>query len=206
MTATAYDSYLELREEVREYFDGKKVLSKIGGKRPGKKCGKTYIAADRKCKEHYSEGGKLTEEGKASAQELAGKVRQRKGLAPIDKVSPIGDTKKAESSKGKKMKFTGIVENSGFVQLVREGKLYSLPQTKLSNKYAKVGGEIPEGSILRLKGYSVSQFAKKALKDGFYILSSDEGLKPTTAPEIRSRTVYLHEVHQELAEGRNYQG
>ena len=78
---TTYDSYLELKGEVREYFDAKKVLPKISGKRPGKKCGKTYIAADRKCKSHYSEGGKLTEEGKAAAQELAGKVRARKGMA-----------------------------------------------------------------------------------------------------------------------------
>lgn len=64
----------------KQKLDAKKVLPKIGGKRPGKKCGKSYIAADRRCKGHYSESGKLTEEGKASAQELAGKVRSRKGM------------------------------------------------------------------------------------------------------------------------------
>jgi hypothetical protein len=78
-------AFYDLKIEVREYFDAKKVLPKISGKRPGKKCGKGYIAAERKCKGHYSESGKLTEEGKASAQELAGKVRARKGMPELKK-------------------------------------------------------------------------------------------------------------------------
>lgn len=62
--------------------DGKKVLPKIRGKRPGKACGKSFIAADRKCRSHYT-NGKLNEAGKAAAQGLANKVRDRKGMKPI---------------------------------------------------------------------------------------------------------------------------
>jgi hypothetical protein len=128
---SAYAQLLELKTEVREYFDAKKVLPKISGKRPGKKCvGKSgkgsYIAADKKCKGHYSESGKLTEEGKASAQELAGKVRQRKGLTPIDKVSPSGDTKGAKSSKGKQMETAPTKEQFKSVLEKLEAKRFDL--------------------------------------------------------------------------------
>ncbi|MGC8715163.1 MAG: hypothetical protein ACP5RH_22495 [Leptodesmis sp.] len=97
---SAISHFLALKNEVRGYLDAKKVLPKIGGKRPGKKCGKSYIAADRKCKSHYSESGKLTEEGKASAQELAGKVRARKGLSDLKKpnVTPIPTSKPRPSA------------------------------------------------------------------------------------------------------------
>jgi len=88
-------------------MDAKKPLLKQGGKRPGKKCGKGYIAAERKCKaeSHATETKKLNEKGeeytsrrmtaagKASAQELAAKVRARKGLKPIDKSVLTPDNK-----------------------------------------------------------------------------------------------------------------
>lgn len=59
--------------------DGRKVLQKKSGKRPGKRCGGSFIAAEKQCKSHKS-NGKLTEAGKKAAQELAEKVRARKGL------------------------------------------------------------------------------------------------------------------------------
>lgn len=68
------------RRDTQERLDARKVLQKISGKRPGKPCGKSYIAADRKCGSHYS-NGKLNETGKKAAELLAAKVRARKGLA-----------------------------------------------------------------------------------------------------------------------------
>lgn len=63
-------------------FDGRKVLPKAGGKRPGKKCGKSYIAAERQCKSHKS-GGKLTAEGRRSATDLAQRIRAARGMNPL---------------------------------------------------------------------------------------------------------------------------
>jgi hypothetical protein len=68
-------------------LDAKKVLLKMGGRRPGKKCGGGYIGADKKCRAHeavsISGKRKLSEDGKRSALELAGKVRGRKGMNPL---------------------------------------------------------------------------------------------------------------------------
>lgn len=67
-------------------FDAKKVLLKMGGRRPGKHCigkagGKgSYIAADKQCAGHKGADGKLTAAGKQSARELAARVRDRKGM------------------------------------------------------------------------------------------------------------------------------
>ena len=65
-------------------LDAKKVLTKIGGKRPGKKCKGSYISADKKCSDHSATTGsgkrKLSEAGKRSAMELAARVRERKGM------------------------------------------------------------------------------------------------------------------------------
>ena len=88
-----------------ERLDAKKPLMKQGGKRPGKKCGKGYIAAERKCKAEFhatetkriNEKGeeytsrKLTEAGKASAKELAAKVRAQKGLSPLKSIAKKSD-------------------------------------------------------------------------------------------------------------------
>jgi hypothetical protein len=64
--------------------DAKKVLPKMGGKRPGKKCKGSYISADKKCSDHSTTTGsgkrKLSEAGKKAAMELAAKVRKRKGM------------------------------------------------------------------------------------------------------------------------------
>lgn len=57
--------------------DGRKVLPKVSGKRPGIRCGRGWISAAKKCKSHKS-GGKLTAEGKSAAQELAVKVKRQK--------------------------------------------------------------------------------------------------------------------------------
>jgi hypothetical protein len=191
-------AFYELKSEVREYFDAKKVIPKIGGKRPGKKCvGKSgkgsYIAADKKCKEHYSESGKLTEEGRASAQELAGKVRARKGMAPIEKAAPAP------------VKLSGTIKNSDSVYVYENGQLRRLNKTKASNKYSKISAELPEGAIVKLKGFYASQFDKKPLEDGWYTVTS-KGLKPTHPPKVNEKPVYLHEIYQELAEGKHYQG
>jgi len=76
-------------------FDAKKVLLKMGGRRPGKHCvgkagGKgSYISAEKKCASHKGTFGELTEAGKASAVELADKVRKRKGMAAIEKAPPL---------------------------------------------------------------------------------------------------------------------
>jgi hypothetical protein len=83
---SAYTQFLEVQDEVREYLDTKKVLTKIAGKRTGKKCKGAYIAADKKCNDHYT-NGKLNEKGKSAAQELAGKVRARKGMKPVQSTS-----------------------------------------------------------------------------------------------------------------------
>lgn len=78
-----------LREDAIAHLDGKKTLRKISGKRPGKKCGNSYVSADKQCKGHSSktESGKrkLTAAGKKSAEELAAKVRARKGLKALGK-------------------------------------------------------------------------------------------------------------------------
>ena len=79
-----YTDALKVYLNLCQRLDGKKPLLKKSGKRPGKKCGKGYIAAEKRCKEHYNESGKLTDKGKESAKELAGKARERKGMKPID--------------------------------------------------------------------------------------------------------------------------
>jgi len=61
-------------------FDAKKVLLKMGGRRPGKRCKNGWIAAEKQCSDHKTADGKLTAAGKSSASELADKVRQRKGM------------------------------------------------------------------------------------------------------------------------------
>ena len=63
-------------------FDAKKVAvkTKTGmAKIPGKKCGGGYISAAFNCRSHKT-GGKLNDKGKASARELATKVRSLKGI------------------------------------------------------------------------------------------------------------------------------
>lgn len=62
------------------HLDAKKVLKKIGGKRPGKRCKGGWISAEKQCSDHKTSDGKLTEAGKSSAAELAVKVRSRKGM------------------------------------------------------------------------------------------------------------------------------
>jgi len=68
------------------HLDAKKVLLKMGGRRPGKHCvgkagGKgSYISAEKKCASHKGADGKLTAAGANSARELAVKVRARKGM------------------------------------------------------------------------------------------------------------------------------
>ena len=62
------------------YLDAKKVLPKIGGKRPGKRCKGGWISADKKCGDHKDASGKLTAAGKSAAEELAAKIRERKGM------------------------------------------------------------------------------------------------------------------------------
>jgi hypothetical protein len=66
----------------------KKVLLKIGGKRPGKECGDSHISADKRCHAHEatSLSGKrrLSDAGKRSAMKLAAQVRQRKGMNPLE--------------------------------------------------------------------------------------------------------------------------
>jgi hypothetical protein len=96
---SALQAFYELKSEIREYFDAKKVLPKISGKRPGKKCKGSYIAVDKKCNDHYT-NGKLNEKGKASAQELAGKVRDRKGLPALKNAL----TKSVDEGNPKKVK------------------------------------------------------------------------------------------------------
>ena len=67
-------------------FDAKKVLLKMGGRRPGKHCigkagGKgSYIAAEKQCAGHKGADGKLTAAGVQSARELAVRVRHMKGM------------------------------------------------------------------------------------------------------------------------------
>ena len=68
------------------HLDAKKVLLKMGGRRPGKHCvgkagGKgSYISAEKQCAGHKGADGKLTAAGKQSARELAVRVRDRKGM------------------------------------------------------------------------------------------------------------------------------
>ena len=68
------------------HLDAKKVLLKMGGRRPGKHCvgkagGKgSYISAEKQCAGHKGADGKLTQAGKQSARELAARVRDRKGM------------------------------------------------------------------------------------------------------------------------------
>lgn len=103
------------------------------------------------------------------------------------------------------MLFSGIVENSGFVQVAIDGRLLNLKKQKLSKKYAKVSANIPDGAIVKVKSYSVSQFAKKAMEDGWYRLT-ESGMESCEAPAIDSKTVYLHEIYEELANPQGYEG
>lgn len=70
--------------EVWLRLDAKQVLRKIGGRRPGKRCKGGWISAEKQCSDHKTSDGKLTAAGKSSAAELAGKVRSRKGMQPIE--------------------------------------------------------------------------------------------------------------------------
>ena len=65
------------------HIDAQKVLSKLG-KKLGKKCGKGWISPEKKCKSHYT-NGKLNESGKASGENLADRIRQRKKLATVSR-------------------------------------------------------------------------------------------------------------------------
>ena len=65
------------------HLDAQKVLSKLG-KKLGKKCGGGWISPEKKCKSHYT-NGKLNEAGKASGENLADRIRQRKSLATVSR-------------------------------------------------------------------------------------------------------------------------
>ena len=73
------------------HLDAKKVLLKMGGRRPGKRCKNGWIAAEKQCSDHKTADGKLTDAGKNSARELADKVRQRKGLTANGGAKKKGD-------------------------------------------------------------------------------------------------------------------
>ena len=68
-------------------FDAKKVLLKMGGRRPGKRCKRGWIAAEKQCSDHKTADGKLTAAGKSSARELAARVRDRKGMQDKNEVT-----------------------------------------------------------------------------------------------------------------------
>lgn len=65
------------------HLDAQKVLSKLG-KKLGKKCGGGWISPEKRCKSHYT-NGKLNEAGKASGENLADRIRQRKKLATVSR-------------------------------------------------------------------------------------------------------------------------
>ena len=65
------------------HLDAQKVLSKLG-KKLGKKCGGGWIAPEKKCKSHYTDG-KLNAAGKASGENLADRIRQRKSLSTVSR-------------------------------------------------------------------------------------------------------------------------
>ena len=65
------------------HLDAQKVLSKLG-KKLGKKCGGGWISPEKRCKSHYT-NGKLNEAGKASGENLADRIRQRKNLATVSR-------------------------------------------------------------------------------------------------------------------------
>lgn len=107
MNSDTIDRYINAVESLNLkydlHLDAQKVLRKIGGRRPGKHCvgkagGKgSYISAEKQCKGHKSEDGKLTDAGKVSARELANKVRARKGMKSI-----------MENTKDKKLEFPAL--------------------------------------------------------------------------------------------------
>ncbi len=101
--------------------DAKKVLPKIGGRRPGKKCKGSYISADKKCGDHTTQSAsgkrKLSESGKKSAMELAAKVRERKGLG--SKSAP----KKALPQPPKMPKLNGSEKQVDWANRIREVSL-----------------------------------------------------------------------------------
>jgi len=65
------------------HLDAQKVLSKLG-KKLGKKCGGGWISPEKRCKSHYT-NGKLNESGKASGENLADRIRQRKKLSTVSR-------------------------------------------------------------------------------------------------------------------------
>ena len=65
------------------HLDAQKVLSKLG-KKLGKKCGGGWISPEKRCKSHYT-NGKLNEAGKASGENLADRIRQRKKLSTVSR-------------------------------------------------------------------------------------------------------------------------
>ena len=119
-------NYAEALTFYLDYFhsDAKKVIPKIGGKRPGKRCKKGWIPADKQCSDH-KQNGKLTEAGKASAQELAEKVRKRKGLKPLDKsVSTSDNGRKLTGVKGMKLpKLEGSEKQVAWAEKIRQARV-----------------------------------------------------------------------------------
>ena len=92
-------------------LDGRKVRNSAG-KIPGKKCGGSYISASYNCRSH-KKGGKMTAEGKASAKELAAKVRKKRGLKKVKE-------KKAFDVKGAADIFRAKLSSEGKLQKIAE--------------------------------------------------------------------------------------
>ena len=74
-------SIAALNDRYGWHLDAQKVLSKLG-KKLGKKCGGGWISPEKRCKSHYT-NGKLNTAGKSSGENLADRIRQRKGLSTI---------------------------------------------------------------------------------------------------------------------------
>lgn len=156
-----------MNNDNQDRFDAKKVLQKISGKRPGKPCGKSFIAADRKCGSHNTKTAtgkrKLTEEGKKAAELLAAKVRARKGLAP--KVKPRFKGKTEAERKLREEMYQILQRNR---QWKKEGKRRREEQAEF-DKRVENRGELPStiGS---------SQKTQKGIK--FTPLEMPKGMTP----------------------------
>ena len=171
------DFVVEVLEKygLSDRFDAKKVLLKMGGRRPGKRCKKGWIAAEKQCSDHKTAEGKLTAAGKSSASELADKVRMRKGLSDRNApkvVEGMKDTKaKAKEFEGFKKHYLAQAKDVAN-NTERNGDAYATSKPIDGVKFYFVKGDkhdvlaVKDGEGAVLGRYDVQIFEGEARRLG----------------------------------------
>lgn len=99
------------------------------------------------------------------------------------------------------MEFKGLISNHGSAKAVTGGEVCITPA---SRKYQNVLINLEKDQIVYLDCYYISPMAKRPLETGYYQLQEGKLVKieyqEQTAPK------YPHEIYEELADPKNYQG